>query len=771
MEQTSILRKKRKRQNTDLSPSVRDLKLLMEPKTITKEITMLTFYPPRECGIATYSQDMESALARIFNDSFKLKICPLENSGEPQSYTGPVEPAIVTAAPLDYLKASETINRNKNCELVLIQHEFGLFRCNESAFYDFLESLDKPLLFTFHTVLPEPDLILCQKIRRLASLAKGIVVMTRTSAQILDKDYDIDRNLITVILHGTHLIVHQNKAKLKKKYALEPKTVLSTFGLLGPGKNIETTLKALPAIVKEHPNIMFLILGKTHPTLLRKYGEDYRQFLQYTSERLGISKHVRFIDTFLPLYQLLEYLQLTDIYLFTSKDPNQAVSGTFAYALSYGCPVISTPIPHALEVLQNEAGILFDFEDSIHLRQAILELLDDSGQRQTMSLNGMQDIASSSWENVAIAHGRLFKKLTDGKVNLKYNIPDINLDHLKRMTTQTGIIQFSKGNRPDSTSGYTLDDNARALVATCMYYSRYRDDSVLLYINIYFNFIKNCFRADGNFLNCLDEHRNFTAENYRINLEDANGRALWGLGYFISIAHELPDSFEGVLRCAKYIFEEVVFQVKNYGSPRAMAFIIKGIYYLNIDRHQPEYIELLQLFATRLKSMFEANSDVEWKWFEPYLTYGNAIIPQGLCMVYHLTKDATYKQVAYESFDFLLSKTFKNEKIKVITHTRWLHQGDEIPEEFQGGEQPIDVAYTILALRTFNKTFPDAGYDGKMRLAFNWFLGCNAQNKIVYNPCTGGCHDGLETYVVNLNQGAESTLSYLLARLTVENVT
>lgn len=732
------------------------------------EIIMLTSYPPRECGIATYSSDLVGALQGKFVGSFKLSICPVETGPVHHAYPDDILRPLGTDGELDYLRLAMEINDNADCGMVLVQHEFGLFANNEKLFYEFLESLNKPVAITFHTVLPAPDSILRDKVKRMASSAAAIIVMTRNSAEILHRDYGIELASVSVIPHGTHLVRYESRDSLKFKYGLCERNVLSTFGLLGPGKNIETTLEALPTIIKHYPDTVFLIIGKTHPNLKMTKGEDYRAFLEYKIEKLGLQDHVRFINKFVPLRELLELLQLSDIYLFTSKDVNQAVSGTFSYALSCGCPIISTPIPHAREVLRNGAGTLFGFENPEELSGAVIELMRDGGTRERMSLNGLQTTAESAWENAAIAHAKLFEGLSTKKFGLVFKKPAIDLDHLKKMTTKTGIIQFSKINQPDIDSGYTLDDNARALIVACRHYLLTGDRSDIGYIVKYFNFVKNCFRPGGTFLNYVDVNNAFTAQNDEVNLQDANGRAMWGLGNLISIAPRLGSSCEILIQNAECIFQEGLVAMSSYRSPRAIAFILKGIYYFTLNRTSLTLIETARKFADQLMEHLGKCGSREWSWFEPYLTYGNAVLPQSLLMAYELTGVSDYKSAAKETFDFLLSKIFLGRSIRVVSNIEWLSMEKPLSAEFEGGEQPIDVAYTIMALKNFHAVFPDEGYGIKMEAAFEWFMGDNSLSQIIYNPCTGGCYDGLEKNNVNLNQGAESVVSYLLARMAFE---
>ncbi len=596
----------------------------------------------------------------------------------------------------------------------------------------------------------------------MAAMASSIIVMTSNAANILIKEYDIFAYKIKVIPHGTHLVPPLDRKKLKKQYLLSNRKVLSTFGLLSSSKSIETTLDALPQTIKKHPETLFLVLGKTHPSIVKQEGEKYRNMLEEKVIALKLEQHVRFVNEYLALPTLLEYLQLSDIYLFTSKDPNQAVSGTFSYALSCGCPVISTPIPHAKEVLSNNNGIIVDFENPTQLSKAIISLLDNEKLRKEISLNSFHKMASTAWQNSAIAHTLLFETLTANAFPLNYRIPPYNFNHIQLLTTNFGMIQFSKIAVPDIHSGYTLDDNARALVAACQHYQLQQDKNDIVLINTYLQFIKFCMQPNGVFFNYVNEHKQFTQQNFSENLEDSTGRAIWALGYIISLKNILPTN---LINEAKETLERALTHVDKIHSTRAMAFIIKGLHYQN----KQESIDLLKLLANRLVQMYKHEKAKEWHWFENYLTYGNSLLPEAMLCAYLSTNEEEYKIIANESFGFLLSKIFVEGKLKVISNKGW-HIKDEENSNIPGGEQPIDVAYTIMALEKFYDVFKKEDYQQKAIIAFNWFLGDNHLHQIVYNPCTGGCYDGVEEYYVNLNQGAESTLSYLMARLTIERI-
>jgi glycosyltransferase involved in cell wall biosynthesis len=734
------------------------------------EILFLTSYPPRECGIATYSQDLITTLQIKFSTSFTVKICPVESDLERFDY--PFKPAFILNADNEqsYLDLAVSINANPRLELLVIQHEFGFFNHHKSSLIRLLLTCNKPICLVFHTVLKEPDVALKAHVQLLAKGADTLIVMTKFSKEILIKYYGIQPSKIHVIPHGTHLTPPFDKKQLEEKYKLKNRKVLSTFGLLSAGKGIETTLKALPKIIREHNDVIFLILGKTHPTIVKNEGEKYRNHLEDLVKSLKLESHVRFVNEFIPLPDLLNYLQLTQIYLFTSKDPNQAVSGTFSYAISSGCPIISTPIPHALEVVDASIGKIFPFDDSETLANDVNGYLNQALVIKQLKLNCLHKMASTAWENSAILHALAFQKTCKKSFHLDYDLPSINLKHIYNLTTNFGMIQFSKINQADINSGYTLDDNARAMIAMCQHYELTKNESDLKYIAIYLNFIQFCLLDEGYFLNYVDERKIFTKQNYETNLADSNGRAIWALGYLISLGEILPKELRVQ---AALIYEKSLVNLPKIHSTRAIAFVLKGLYYKTTTSSCSNSQALIHLLADRLVQMYKHEKEENWLWFESYLTYANSILPEALLCSWLATGKLIYKEIAKESFDFLLGKTFNANEIKIVSNKGWMHKGklsEDIDTHFNrvGGEQPIDIAYTILALEKFQEVFQEEGYQLKKHAAFSWFLGNNHLHQIIYNPSTGGCYDGLEESYVNLNQGAESTVSYLMARLCIE---
>lgn len=705
------------------------------------EILFLTS-PSKKQENVSYSQDLLSALNNQFVDSFDCSLCVLQ--------------------PNALREKAKQINSNDNIKLVSIHQDFNFYKENEKGFKDFFSSISKPIVYMFHTVLPTPKAELKAKVRNIALEVDAVLVMTQNAETILINDYDLLPHKITIIPHGSHLVSLLNRRKLKKQHQLSNRKVLSTFGLLEDSKSIETTLNALPAVIKKHPDVLFLVLCKKQLSLFSKEEGQYHKTLEAKVKELKISEHVRFVSEDLPLPLLLEYLQLSDIYLSTSKDSDETDGGLFSRIMSCGCPIISTPTPSALGMLDSDSGRIFDFENSTQLSEAIIPLLENEELRTEISLNNIHQMAATAWNNSAISHALLFKKVVGNVIQLNYRFPPINFKHVEEMTSDFGMIHSAKIAAPDIHSGYTLNDNARALVAVCQHYEIFSSPEDLELINIYLQFIKHCLQPSGQFLNYVNEAEEFTTQNTPENLDDSNGRAIWALGYVISIKEILPQH---IIYNTEMLLEKAIPHLSKIHSARAMAFIIKGLHYQN----ETENLYLLHTMAQRLLIMYKHEKEQDWFWFENYLTYGNGVLSEALLCAYLSSQDEEYKQIAEESFEFLLLKIFASDKIKVTSKKGWHIKGNTV-EPIMGEEQPIDVAYTIIALEKFYAVSGKEIYKQKAESAFNWFLGKNHLHQTVYNPCTGGCYDSVEEQNINLNQGAEATLSYFMSRLSVENL-
>jgi glycosyltransferase involved in cell wall biosynthesis len=731
-----------------------------------KEIKMLivSSYPPRECGLATFSNDILNSIKKVFGHTLPIEVCALQNNKSKLEYGDEVKYTISSSSIDDYRLVAEQINERNDIGLVCIQHEFGLHGgAYGDYFLVFLLALNKPIMTVFHTVLPNPDEKRRKVVEAIVDLSNKIVVLTNKSQEILINQYGSQKSKINVIPHGTHTVLWEQKELLKNKYHYSDKIVMSNFGLISENKSIETVLQALPQIVAKHPEVIYMIIGKTHPEIIKREGEKYRYKLMDIVEELHLEDNVIFINEYLELKQLLEYLTLSDIYLFSSKDPNQAVSGTFAYALSCGCAVISTPIPHAIEALEDGNGILLKaFDNSLEFQDAVLDLVENKEKRIAMGRNAYSQSHASTWENIAIKYGLLFGELTNKEEDLRFNLPPIKLDHIKELTTDYGMLQFSKFSEPDPQSGYTLDDNARALIDMVMHYSHYQNEETLELADIYLKFMENMQREDGFFDNYKNFDRQLTTQNSEVNLEDANGRALWSLGYVISHKQILPMSL--VVR-AENCWEKAFSKILEINSPRAIAYTLKGLYYYYSVHPKESVRAYIEQLADKLLELYNINSEEYWCWYEDYMTYVNNVLPEAMMFSFLATNEPKYLKIATITFDFLLSHYFMKGQLKVISNRGWFKKQNE---RFFYGEQPIEVATTIITLDLFYQVTGNVKYKDQLEVAFNWFLGNNHLKQIMYNPVNGASYDGLEDKTININQGAESTLCFFKAQLIME---
>ncbi len=663
---------------------------------MNSKLVFVTSYPPRECGIATFTTDLTGAIKKQMDSGIEIEICALEGLCKGLNYTAEVTYILDTTRLENYIEIAKKINEDRRVKAVMIEHEFGLFGGEFGNYLLYLlDHLDKPVVITFHTVLPRPEEKRLLVVKSLCKKVQSVLVMTHASRKLLTQEYLVPDAKIKVVPHGTHYVLWKHKEEAKEKLNLGHRPILATFGLLGRNKSIETAIDALPEIKKQFPNVLYLILGKTHPCLVEHEGEAYRELLEERIKQQELGENVQFVNRFLELEELLAYLSITDVYLFTSKDPNQAVSGTFAYAMSSACPIIATPIPHAVELLSDDAGILVDFEQAGQVAQAAICLLNDRERREQMGCNAFHKTRFTVWENVANQTMALFKPFIE-QANYRYRIPPINLDHIEYLTTERGIIQFSKMDIADLDSGYTLDDNARVLIALARHYELTKEESDLKHIRTYLGFIRYCQQPDGSFINYVDYNGSRGILNNSENLEDSNGRAIWALGYFLSL-----NIFEKhLVDIAKDCMQNVLQNIERISSPRAMAFIIKGLYYYRQNNHDLKLSSLIDMFAERMLGCYNQVADKKWHWFEEYLTYANALLPEAMMFAWKATGNITYRIIAKSTIDFLLSILFKEDRIKVISNNGWFHKSREPNEGF--GVNTKEQMFPATPLRRYN---------------------------------------------------------------------
>lgn len=719
-------------------------------------------FPPRECGIATFTKDLTDAMDNKFFPTIRSRILALNRNGI-NIYNYPRKVMFqLTDNDIDgYINTAKRINKTKSVKLVNIQHEFGIFGGKHGEYLlAFLEVLEKPVIIALHSILPNPDEKLKKVVQETAKRAEGIIVMTNTAINILREDYDIKDTKIHLIPHGVHAVQYEDQIKEKRKLGLNDKIVLTSFGMISSGKGYEHVIEALPAIVNKFPNLVYLIIGETHPIVRKQEGETYRNFLEQKIKELGLQNHVKFYNKYLELREIISFIKASDIYISSSLTPEQITSGTLVYAMSCGRPVISTPFLHAKDIITNERGRLVEFRNPLSFSKAILELLSDEKLRKDMERNAYAYTRHMTWSNIALSYGNIFKEYLGLPEIYVKRIPEINTTHLNRLTDDFGIIQFANYAIPDINSGYTLDDNARALFVCGKYYNKFGEYKQLELIKTYLDYIKYVQAKDGKLYNYVDKHKKINLKHWS---EDAHGRAVCALGFTTALKLVPPD----LKKQAKKILLKALPIVKNILSPRSLAFSLTGIYYYNKNNYSEENIKKIKIISDYLISLYNECSDEEWKWFEDRLTYSNSSLPEALFYAYLAVKEQKYLDVAKESLNFLISKTFHNDVFVPIGHNGWYIKGKE---KAYYDQQPVDAGCMVQTLILAHKVTGKKKYIRYASIAFHWFLGRNYLQQMVYDDKTGGCYDGLGEKTVNVNRGAESTIAYLTARLCLLSV-
>jgi len=723
------------------------------------KVCFLSNFPPKECGIATFTQDLVSSMNKKFNPTLKSRVIAINENEDFYNYDNKVIMQLNKDDIEDYMITAKKINNSQNIKLVCIQHEFGIFGGDYGChLIHFLEKIKKPVVITFHSVLPNPDEERIRIVKSIASRSSAIIVMAKNAIDILNKDYNIEKSKIHLVYHGIPNVAFNSNDSFKKRLKLDNKIVLSTFGLLGRGKGIEYMIKSLPPLIKKYPNLLYIVIGETHPTIRNQEGEKYRNELIALVNELGLKNNVKFYNKYLSLQEIIQHLLASDIYICTNLDKNQIVSGTLSYALGCGKAIISTPSIYAEEVLANKKGILTEFKNPESYTNAIDTILSNKELKKELEINAYSSSRKMTWENTAQHYLSVFNKVVRLREETTRKYPSINLNHLKNLTDDFGCIQFSKNTTPDKNSGYTLDDNARALITTILHNSLFKSKQSSNLTKTYLNFLEHTQEEDGNFKN------NFNNQNEIIDShsEDSFGRAIWSLGYTINKTKD-----EQILEKARNLFKKAYERIDNLISPRAKAFSILGLYYYHKRYGTDKNILKIKKLADSLLTSYEDESSKDWHWFEKYLTYSNSKLPEALFLAYDLTFEKKYLEIAERTLHFLSEIVFIDNEFSPIGQNGWFNKN--------GGralfdQQPVDVSSMIQTyLLAYNIT-ENKHYHERAVLAFNWFLGKNYLKQMVYNETTGGCYDGLSKNNLNLNQGAESTISYLLARLMLEEI-
>ena len=639
-----------------------------------------------------------------------------------------------------------------------MQHEYGIFGGVEGEnILNFMRNCKKPIVVTLHTALPSPSVKMHEVTKEVIELASNVVVLTRSSKEVINKVYPNSIGKIFVIPHGIHAIPFSLQKEFKEKLELKNHIVLSTFGLLSRGKGIEYVIKALPELIKKYPSTLYLILGETHPIIRRNEGEKYRLELARLITTLRLKKYVRFYDQYLSLPDLLEFLQATDIYISTSINPNQAVSGTLSYALGSGRAVISTEFAQAKEVVTPDIGRLVPIRDSIAITAAVLDLLSDREKLNMMNKNAYDATRSMQWNNVALKYTNLLMRTI---------IPPIKLHHLRAMTDEFGLFQFASFTVPNKKFGYTLDDNARALIVCSWLKEGVGTKRTQSLIDIYLTFLKRCQKDEGIFTNYLGYKDKLpTEQNNNEDLEDSQSRAIWALCEIIT-NKTLSLSIKND---AKKMMSLYLDSKNELVHIRAKALSIKS--YILVISALPKYKKFLlshiQTYSNSLMTSLKENSIKDWCWFEKDLKYNNAILSESLLMAGTYLNNPEYIKRGLQTLQFLIRKTFTPDMYIPIGQSHW-YENNATRSQFD--QQPEDPASMISALSYAYEVTHSEQYKNLAQKCFSWFLGNNSINTPLYDEKTGGCYDGLQPTHVNLNQGAESLVSYLMARCLVSRL-
>jgi hypothetical protein len=630
-----------------------------------------------------------------------------------------------------------------------------------------MEGLRSPVVSILHTVLAEATPGYRESLLRVAALSDQLVVLNRRAVPILRKLYGVAEDKIHVIHHGVPETPFVDPNYYKDKFAAEGKLVMLTFGLLSRNKGIEMVLEALPEIVRKHPGVVYIVLGSTHPEVKRVEGEAYRLSLQQRVRELGLTEHVIFDPRYVEKAELLEIIGACDIYITPYRSREQIVSGTLAYAVGMGKAVVSTPYIYAEETLADGRGLLVDFGDVAGLTERLLDLIEKPANRHRMRKLAYQYGRPMIWPEVGRRYLELFDRAAAGRRGkvlpqsarhlsaVRFELPEVRLDHLVRLTDDTGVIQHATHGIPDRRFGYSTDDTARALIVALMHYQRCGDDLSLELIRKYLSFLQHQQLPDGHFHNFMDYSRQPGDER---GSEDTLGRALWGIGEAVA-----SGPTKTIRALAGEMFEKAVGALQ-LEHPRAMAYAICGLHCF-LRRYPGAALARRRLreLAEDLAGLFERSSE-EWRWFGNDLTYANAKMPQAMLLAFTSTNDDRFKQIGLESLNFLLDRTYFRDHFDFIGNQGWHRYGGERAVLSQ---QPIEAGYTAEACLLAYEITGSPRYLEMARASAEWLLGRNRLGARLYDATTGTCSDGLDPHGPSMNQGAESVISALLALLVV----
>ncbi|MBN2736081.1 MAG: glycosyltransferase family 4 protein [Spirochaetales bacterium] len=723
-------------------------------------IAILGNYLPRQCGIATFSTDLCNALSIEIKDKKNPVAIVMDDIPTGYDYPDRVKLQIRDKVQSDYYRAADFINANQ-FDVVILQHEYGIFGGDHGSFIlDLMKNLRMPLISTLHTVLSRPNQKQKFIISEISKYSDKLVVMSHKAEEMLKDIYKIPIDKIKFIPHGIPDFPLKRPGIYHNLFDVVGHRVILSFGLLNPGKGIEYMIRAMPKIIEKHPDVKEID------------GDAYRLSLHQEVRKNKMEDYVIFHNRFVSLETLVQFLQTSSIYVTPYINKDQITSGTLAYALGCGSAVVSTPYIYAEELLDEGRGCLVPFMDSSRLSEVITDLLDNEEKLEKLRFYGYHYCRSMTWKEVARSYLNLTSDIIENKKNspkphfndkkiknILIELPEIKLDHLRILTDDTGILQHAKFTIPDWYHGYCTDDNARALVVTCMYYSLFKDKSILPLIQKYLAFLYYAYNTEN------QRYRNFMSINRQwleiMGSEDSHARAIWGLGAAIKYAPNIP-----IRNMAMRLFLDSLAVVENFNSPRCWAIIIIGLHhYLEVFSGDATAKHLRSVLAERIHERFLGNATEDWPWCENSVTYVNAKLPHALILASQWIPNLKMFETGLRALEWLLKiQTAEQDHLTIIGNENWYIRNGESSKFDQ---QPVEAMALIEACAEAYKATGNNNWLLQAERCLGWFLGRNDLNIPVYSFETGGCSDGLQPHEVNENQGAESTLAWLISLLTM----
>ncbi|HEY3352468.1 MAG TPA: glycosyltransferase family 4 protein [Polyangia bacterium] len=740
----------------------------MPTPSAIRKIAFLADYLPRKCGIATFTTDLRTAVATEY-PALQCLVVPVNDVAGGYDYPAEVRFEIAEQDLRSYLRAADFLNIT-DVDVVCVQHEYGIFGGPAgSHLLALLRDLRMPIVTTLHTILREPNAAQRRVMRELIQLSTRLVTMAERGRDFLCEIYGAPAAKIDHIPHGIPDMPFADPNYFKDEFGVAGKQVLLTFGLLSPNKGIEHALRALPGVIREFPNVVYIVLGQTHPNLLRDEGEAYRLSLERLAKDLGVQRHVVFFNRFVELEELMRFIGATDIYLTPYLTESQITSGTLAYAFGSGNAVVSTPYWHATELLTQERGKLVPFRDPAAIAGAVVELLRDEPLRHAMRKNAYRLGRDMVWSRVAQLFMQSFEQAQQDHsfVGRKSSpiktldeqpgqLPELKLSHLFRMSDSTGIFQHASFTVPNFAEGYCTDDNARALVLAMMLQRLgHGAPDVTARAVTYAAFLNHAFdRPSRRFRNFMSFDRRWLEA---VGSEDCQGHALWALG--LCVAQAGQGSFQML---AADLFEQALPVAADLTSPRAWAFTLIGIdEYLSRLSGDRRAHQMRETLTAKLMQRYADAATDEWHWFEDALSYTNAKLPHALILSGRWMKDAAMLETGLTALRWLVElQTSATGALRPIGSNGFYQRGQA---RAQFDQQPIEAQVTVSACIEAYHATGDTFWVAEARRAFEWFLGRNDLGLALYDSSTGGCRDGLHVDRVSQNQGAESTLAFLLA--------